>query len=109
VGEPDLLDVEAATVGEYDGSQHRELRQHTSDNVREEGFERLNLTVVRATALDLWPHRAQLLGRLRDGWQRGDRRDRSRDPVRRTASDVIVCAATAASRDEKAPERYKRS
>lgn len=79
VGEPDLLDVEAATVGEYDGSQHRELRQHTSDNVREEGFEGLNLTVVRATALDLWPHRAQLLGRLRDGWQRGDRRDRSRD------------------------------
>lgn len=78
-GEPDLLDVEAATVGEYDGSQHRDLRQHTSDNVREEGFEGLNLTVVRATALDLWPHRAQLVGRLRAGWQRGDSRDRSRD------------------------------
>ena len=79
VGEPDLLDVEAATVGEYDGAQHRELGQHTSGNVREEGFEGLNLAVTRATAIDLWPARAQLPGRLRDGWQRGTSRDRSRD------------------------------
>ena len=79
VGEPDLLDVEAATVGEYDGAYHRDLRQHTSDNVREESFEGLNLAVVRATAIDLWPCRPQLPGRLRDGWERGNTRDRSRD------------------------------
>ena len=79
VGLADLLDVEAGTAGEYDGSDHRSLTQHTAANVREEAFEALNLTVVRATALDLWPHRADLVRRLREGRQRGQDRDRSRD------------------------------
>jgi hypothetical protein len=79
VGEPDLLDLEAGLVGEYDGSDHRTLARHTADNAREEAFERLNLTVVRATSVDLWPRRAQLVARLLDGYTRGRARDRSRD------------------------------
>lgn len=79
LGRPDLLDPETATVAEYDGAQHRELDQHTSDNAREEGFEQRGLIVTRATSLDLWPRRGQLVTRLREAHQRGGRRDRSRD------------------------------
>jgi very-short-patch-repair endonuclease len=53
-------------VAEYDGAQHRELDQHTSDNAREEGFEDHGLVVARATSLDLWRRRSQLVTRLRD-------------------------------------------
>ena len=79
VGEADLFDLAAALAGEYDGSHHRGLAQHTADNVREEAFERLNVTVVRATSVDLWPGRSRLVGRVLDGHYRGSARDRSRD------------------------------
>ena len=79
LGVPDLLDDEAGFVGEYDGSHHRALRQHTADNAREETFEQANLIVVRATAIDLWPGRAGLVRRLREGHHRGLGRDRGRD------------------------------
>jgi hypothetical protein len=75
----DLLDVEAAMVGEYDGGHHRELRQHSEDNEREESLERLNLTVVRATSVDIWPHRRHLVARLLDARHDGLGRDRGRD------------------------------
>ncbi len=79
LGRADLLDDAAGMVGEYDGAQHREIDAHTADNVREEGFEGTNLLVTRATAIDLWPQRAQLVQRLvrRHAW--GMSRDRSRD------------------------------
>ena len=54
LGIPDLLDPESGFVGEFDGSQHRELLAHTSDNAREEGFERHNMVVVRATSIDIF-------------------------------------------------------
>ncbi len=79
VASPDLWDPEAAMAGEYDGSQHRELRQHTADNEREENIERLGIAVVRATAIDLWPRRRHLVRRLVDSHSRGMARDRSRD------------------------------
>ncbi len=79
LGMPDLLDDDAGFVVEYDGAHHRALRQHTSDNAREEGFERAGLIVVRATAIDLWPRRAELVRRLRDGHARGLARDRTQD------------------------------
>lgn len=79
VGKPDLLDVEAATAGEYDGSHHRELLAHTADNIREEALERLGLVVTRATSIDLWPGRRRLVERLRDAHSRGLTRDLSRD------------------------------
>jgi hypothetical protein len=82
LGIADLLDVESATVGEYDGAQHRDLRQHTQDNIREEGLEEHNLVVVRATAVDLWSGRSQLVRRIEAGRRRGLARDRSRDTWR---------------------------
>ncbi|HEX5993586.1 MAG TPA: hypothetical protein VFY84_00450 [Jiangellales bacterium] len=69
-GIPDLLDEASGLVGEYDGSQHRELVQHTNDNAREERLEALGLIVVRATSVDLKSRRAQLVARLRSGHQR---------------------------------------
>ncbi len=63
LGIADLLDVEAGLVAEYDGSEHRGLKRHTDDNAREEGFERVGLTVVRATSLDL--------GRRQGHWHSG--------------------------------------
>lgn len=79
VARADLVDPEAGTVGEYDGSQHRELAQHTADNVREEDLEGLNLEVTRSTSLDLWPHRSRLVTRLRVAHRRGTQRDRGKD------------------------------
>jgi hypothetical protein len=79
VARADLLDPEAATVGEHDGAHHRDLRQHTADNVREEDLEGLNLEVTRSTALDLWPHRPRLVARLTAARRRGICRDRSKD------------------------------
>ncbi len=79
VARTDLVDPEAGTVGEYDGSQHRGLAQHTADNVREEDLEGLNLQVTRSTSLDLWPHRSRLVTRLRVAHRRGTQRDRGKD------------------------------
>jgi hypothetical protein len=79
VARADLLDPEAATIGEYDGGHHRDLQQHTADNVREEALEGLNLEVTRSTALDLWPHRPSLVARLTAARRRGMGRDRSKD------------------------------
>jgi hypothetical protein len=79
VARVDLLDPEAATVGEYDGAHHRDLQQHTADNVREEDVEGLNLEVTRSTALDLWPHRPRLVARLTAARRRGICRDRSKE------------------------------
>lgn len=79
LGIPDLFDPASGLVGEYDGSQHRELHAHTADNVREEGFERHNLLVVRASAVDIFSRRQQLVERLRAAYRDGLARDRSRD------------------------------
>jgi hypothetical protein len=79
LGLPDLLDPDSALVGESDGSQHRELQAHTSDNAREEGFERHGLLVVRATIIDLFSRRRQLVQRLQAAHRDGCARDRSRD------------------------------
>lgn len=72
LGYPDLLDPETGLVGEYDGAHHRDIDQHSRDNVREEAFEDAGLTVVRATAVDL-RRRAALVTRLRRGYDRAAR------------------------------------
>ena len=73
LGAPDLLDVEAGLALALDGAGHREREQHRRDNVREEGFERHGLVVVRADTLDLTRHRSELGRRVvagrRDGLQ----------------------------------------
>jgi hypothetical protein len=78
LGSPDFLDVEAAVAGEYDGSTHRELGEHTRDNAREERFEDHGLIVVRATSIDLH-QRPNLFERFYRARERGLHRDRRRD------------------------------
>jgi len=70
VGMSDLLDIEIGLAGEYDGSTHRDLEEHTADNTREESFEDLGVVVVRATSLDVTRHRSRTVDRLLDGRRR---------------------------------------
>lgn len=51
-GIADLFDPVAGLVIESDGAGHREEFAHAGDNVREEGFEMLNLFVSRVSAVD---------------------------------------------------------
>ncbi len=78
LGYPDVFDPEAATAGEYDGEDHRDLRNHTSDNIREESLEEHGVVVARVTAVDLRRPTATAQ-RLARAWRRGMARDVSRD------------------------------
>ncbi len=53
VGRPDLLDVEAGVVGEYDGAEHRRAHRHSKDVAREEEFRRLGLEYFKITGPDM--------------------------------------------------------
>ncbi|QDP95897.1 hypothetical protein FOE78_08290 [Microlunatus elymi] len=80
LGNPDLFDPDAALGVEFDGEHHRDRHQHRRDNIREERFESVGVTVVRADSLDLrWRKRPSLIRRMIDGYHRGQRRDRSHD------------------------------
>ena len=87
LGIPDLLDVEAGLVLEYDGATwrtersagHRDLAQHREDNEREERLERAGLVVVRVAKADLTSYRDRLALRLSAARVDGLRRDRTRD------------------------------
>ena len=70
VAMPDVLDLESGLAGEYDGAEHRSLRQHTADNAREEDLEGLGLEVVRATSLDVGPLRVRTVARILAGRER---------------------------------------
>ncbi len=70
VAMPDVLDVESGLAGEYDGADHRSLRQHTADNAREEDLEGLGVEVVRATSLDVGPLRVRTVARILAGRER---------------------------------------
>lgn len=70
VAMPDVLDVESGLAGEYDGAEHRSLRQHTADNAREEDLEGLGVAVVRATSLDVGPLRVRTVARILAGRER---------------------------------------
>lgn len=52
IGTPDLLDVEAGVVGEYDGELHLEGSQRAVDINREAAFRRVGLEYVTMTAAD---------------------------------------------------------
>lgn len=79
LGIPDLLDPESGLVGEYDGAHHRRLANHADDNVREERLEAHNLTVVRATSLDVFGRRPELVRRSHNGYRRARQRNPRRD------------------------------
>lgn len=76
LGLGDLLDPGTGLLGEYDGSGHREENQHALDNAREEGFEDVGLTVVRASNPDLGRYRLRTRQRLLDGLRRAQRTPR---------------------------------
>jgi hypothetical protein len=78
LGYPDLLDPEAALAIEYDGAHHRQLDQHTADNLREERFERAGIRVIRCSVLDL-RNRAATVRRFQRERASQLARDRSRE------------------------------
>ncbi len=53
LGYPDLLDVEAGVVGEYDGLAHRSRAQHRRDVQREDRFRAVGLEYFTVVAGDL--------------------------------------------------------
>ncbi len=79
LGYPDLFEPRSGVVIEYDGAHHRDPDQQSSDNAREEGFERHGLIVVRAGVRDLFPLRAETVRRLQAAYRDGISRDRRRD------------------------------
>lgn len=79
LGIADGLDLESATVVEYDGDDHRDIAQHSADNIREELFEEHGLTVMRVTRLDMGRSRQALADRMRRTRARGLSRDRTGD------------------------------
>lgn len=79
LGCADLLDADAAVVGEYDGEHHADARQRTHDHRRRESMERAGLIVVQHTMIDLGPGRQPAVHRLRRAHGVGLARDRSRD------------------------------
>jgi hypothetical protein len=78
LGIPDLLEPVTGLVIEYDGGQHRDLDQHTADNLREESFEGAGLAVVRVTSLDLKDAEATS-SRIADTYRRRLSHDRPAD------------------------------
>ena len=64
LGIPDCLEQKSATALEYDGDDHRDLENHTQDNVREELLEDHGLAVVRVARLDLAGARDRLVHRM---------------------------------------------
>lgn len=78
LGIADMLEPRSGLVLESDGAGHRDEQQHSDDNVREERFERHNLTVVRVSAID---HQdADLLrARIQAGHRAGLSRNVARD------------------------------
>lgn len=78
LGVADLFCPDAGLVLEYDGAHHREPGQHHADNLREEGLEGLNLSVVRVDSRD-FGHPRHLAGRIVAAHARGLTRDRTKD------------------------------
>lgn len=78
LGYPDLLDVEAGLIGEYDGADHRGAGRHSKDVGREDLLRRHGLEVFRVTGPDLRsPGRVRermLQARTRAKWLPGPER-----------------------------------
>ena len=69
LGYPDLLDVEAGVVGEYDGSAHRSRDRHRADVAREDRFRGVGLEYFTVVAGDLADERL-VVTRMRDARSR---------------------------------------
>lgn len=72
LGYPDLLDVEAGVVGEYDGAHHRETARRSRDIDREAGFREAGLEYFSVVAGEL-RHRAAVAERMTRARERARR------------------------------------
>ena len=79
LGRPDLLDAEAGLAIEYDGSGHRQMDRHRTDNAREHRLESAGLIVVRFDGHDVFVTPGHTLRTAHGARQRGLARDRSCD------------------------------
>ena len=79
LGRPDLLDAEAGLAIEYDGSGHRQVDRHRTDNAREHRLESAGLIVVRFDGHDVFVTPGHTLRTAHGARQRGLARDRSCD------------------------------
>lgn len=85
--EVDLLDPRTGLVGEYDGAPHSGAARRSKDAQRQERLERLGLTVVRCTAIDVHEVKATV-GRLKSAASTAERAGRG--PRRWTAHELSV-------------------
>jgi hypothetical protein len=79
LGRPDLLDVEAGVVVEYDGAHHRDPAQHRADNAREHLLEDAGLIVIRFDGHDTLVTQSKTIDVMRSARRRGLQRDRRLD------------------------------
>jgi Protein of unknown function (DUF559) len=79
LGRPDLLDVEAGVVVEYDGAHHRDPVRHRADNAREHRLEEAGLIVIRFDGHDTLVTQGRTLEVMRSAHRRGLPRDRRHD------------------------------
>jgi hypothetical protein len=69
LGYPDLLDVEAGCVGEYDGEDHKERERHRRDVAREQEFRDHGLEYFTVVGGDLSDH-TKVVGRIHSARRR---------------------------------------
>jgi hypothetical protein len=80
LGIPDGLDVESASVLEYDGADHLLPQSQAADRDRDRRFADHGLTVLRVTKEDFGSDRVDsLIARMQSIRARGLRRDLARD------------------------------
>ncbi|WP_017933032.1 hypothetical protein [Nocardioides sp. Iso805N] len=105
IGTPDLLDVEAGVVGEYDGALHLEGQRRAMDIRREGIFRRVGLEYVMMTSADRRDPSDFLL-RARDAIARAARQPGPRrwtiDPPPRWIATTTVAARLALSAEQRA-------
>jgi hypothetical protein len=70
VGTPDIIDVEAGVVGEYEGAVHLEGSRRGHDLQREATYRRLGLEYFTMVAADLPSPETTVIPRMRDARQR---------------------------------------
>jgi len=69
LGYPDLIDVDAGVVGEYDGEDHRGPLRHSEDVDREAVFRDHGLEVFRVTGPDM-AHPSRIVDRIHSAYRR---------------------------------------
>lgn len=104
LGTPDLVDLEAGVLGEYDGVVHLERDQRRSDRSRDELFARHGLEVVRWMSGDRVD---DFLARLHTAYVRADRRTGPRSWTATAPRGWVSTATVEARRALNAEQRAR--